>query len=118
MLRASAMTNDTVVNIQAVNGAVSGADIGVQFGAELLYFAESVAAHDDDGLQQARARLLEVAGPTVLVDAAGVAANFQRMVRVADSMGIPVDDMQTELGQQVREELDLFRFASAQYSTN
>ena len=46
-------------------------------------------------------------------DAAGVAANFQRMVRIADSMGIPVDDMEQELGQAVRAELDLTRFASA-----
>ena len=55
-------------------------------------------------------------GAAVLVDAAGVAANFQRMVRIADSMGIPIDDMTTELGQQVRQELDLARFETAQNS--
>jgi hypothetical protein len=50
----------------------------------------------------------------VLVDAAGVAANFQRMVRIADSMGIPIDDTESDLGKSVRSELDLGRFASAQ----
>jgi hypothetical protein len=48
-----------------------------------------------------------------LVDAAGVAANFQRMVRLADSIGIPIDDMTVELGQRVREQLDLYEFESA-----
>ena len=48
-----------------------------------------------------------------MVEAAGVAANFQRMVRIADSMGIPVDDMEQELGQAVRAELDLTKFTSA-----
>ena len=52
----------------------------------------------------------------MLVDAAGVAANFQRMVRIADAMGIPIDDMTTELGQQVRQELDLARYETAQNS--
>ncbi|MEM7290925.1 MAG: alkylhydroperoxidase-related (seleno)protein, partial [Pseudomonadota bacterium] len=50
--------------------------------------------------------------------AAGVAANFQRMVRIADSIGIPIDDMTTELGQSVRDELELTRFHSAQNTLN
>tara|TARA_B100000959_G_scaffold279569_1_gene339939 strand:+ start:7093 stop:7455 length:363 start_codon:yes stop_codon:yes gene_type:complete len=116
MLRASAMTNQTDVNLQAVNGEVSGADIGITYGMELMNFAQSVASRNESDLVAARQTLLDVAGPAVLVDAAGVAANFQRMVRIADSMGIPVDDMQTELGQQVRQELNLGRFTTAQNS--
>ena len=116
MLRASAMTNQTDVNLQEVNGEVSGADIGMKYGMELMNFAEGMASRNESDLIEAKQALLDVAGPAVLVDAAGVAANFQRMVRIADSMGIPVDDMQTELGQQVREELNLVRFATAQNS--
>jgi hypothetical protein len=33
-------------------------------------------------------------------------------------MGIPVDDMGGEFGKQIREELDLERFTSAQNSIN
>ena len=51
-----------------------------------------------------------------LGDAAGVAAKFKRMVRIADSMGNPNDDMTTELGQQVRQELDLANFETAHNS--
>ena len=50
------------------------------------------------------------------MDAAGVAANFQRMVRIADSMGIPVDDMASELSQSIRSELELTRFEGARNS--
>ena len=55
-------------------------------------------------------------GRRSLVDAAGVAANFQRMTRIADSIGIPVDNMSAELGQQVRQELGIERFPSARNS--
>ncbi len=49
-----------------------------------------------------------------MVDAAAVAANFQRMVRIADSMGIPLDEEDIEPCAGVRQELDLGRFASAE----
>ena len=52
----------------------------------------------------------------MLVDAAGVAANFQRMVRIADSIGIPVDDVYEQNKKQVWEELGIESFASAQNS--
>ena len=81
-----------------------------------MRFAEAVARRDAQALAQSRRALLQAAGPAVLVDAAGVAANFQRMVRIADAIGIPVDDMQSPLGRQVREELGLARFASARNS--
>ena len=55
-------------------------------------------------------------GPGVLVDAAAVATNLRRMVRLADSNGIPFDDMTSDLGRQVREDLNLTAFASAEHS--
>ena len=112
MLRVSAMQNATEIDLQAINGDADGAAVGIEFGRELMRFAESVASRDE-ALDQHRQALLEAAGPAVLVDAAGVAANFQRMVRIADSVGIPVDDMAGELGQQVRAELGIERFPSA-----
>ena len=112
MLRASAQFNTKNVDLQGVLGDADGAAVGVRFGTELMRFAEAVAMRSDD-LPRHRQQLLDSAGPGVLVDAAGVAANFQRMVRIADSIGIPVDDMTAELGLRVREELDLARFPSA-----
>lgn len=112
MLRVSALYNETEVDLQAVNGDAESAAVGVEFGPELMRFAESLASRDDD-LERHRAVLLETAGPAVLVDAAGVAANFQRMVRIADAIGIPVDERFGEMGQRVRAELGIERFPSA-----
>ena len=112
MLRVSASTTDTDIDLNAINGDTDSAAVGITYGPELVRFAESIALRDEQ-LAQHRKTLLQVAGPEVLVDAAGVAANFQRMTRIADSIGIPVDDMQSKLGQAVRQDLDLERFASA-----
>lgn len=114
MLRASAKINQTEIDLQSIRGDQNSATKGIEFGPLLLSFAESVVLRDTAAITLSRNALLEVAGPLVVVDAAGVAANFQRMVRIADSIGIPVDDMNTELGQQVRAELKLEEFASAQ----
>lgn len=116
MLRVSSQTTTTEIDLQAIAGNEASAARGIPFGPELMRFAEAVAQRDAQALVQARQALLQAAGPAVLVDAAGVAANFQRMVRIADATGIPVDDMQSELGRQVREELGLARFASAKNS--
>ena len=116
MLRVSAQTNETDVDLQGISGDADSADKGIEFGTELMHFAESVARRDGDAMASSRQALLETAGPEVLVDAAGVAANFQRMVRIADSTGIPYDDLKSGLGQEVRDELNLTDFATAQHT--
>jgi len=117
MLRVSALTTETDIDLNAINGDTDSAAVGITYGPELVRFAQSFALRDDQ-LEQHREALLKTAGPEVLVDAAGVAANFQRMTRIADSIGIPVVDMQGEVGQAVRQDLNLARFASAQNTLN
>ena len=107
------MTTETDINLQGVNGNKEAAAVGIKYGKELMLLGEAVATRDHSLLEEARQKLLDEAGASVLVDAAGVAANFQRMVRIADSMGIPIDDMESDLGKSVRTELDLTRYASA-----
>ena len=116
MLRVSATTREAEIDLAGVNGDASAAARGIPHGGELMAFAQALARRDAGGLAATRAALLAAAGPAVLVDAAGVAANFQRMVRIADSIGIPVDEFSREMSRQVRAELDLGRFASAQNS--
>ena len=84
MLRVSAMTTETEVDLQGVNGDAASAAMGIEYGAELMSFAESLAQRDEPGLARSRTALRQAAGDKVLVDAAGVVANFQRMVRIAD----------------------------------
>ena len=64
---------ETEIDLQGVNGDAKAADTGVQYGAELMQFAETFARRDDEALTTARNSLLSVAGEAVLVDAAGVA---------------------------------------------
>jgi len=116
MLRVSAQTNEVEIDIQGIGGNADSAGQGIAFGSQLMRFAESVALRNQEALRSSRQALLEAAGPAVLVDAAGVAANFQRMVRIADAIGIPIDDPSLELGQQVRESLKLNAFAGARHT--
>ena len=118
MLRVSAKVNETDIDIQGIAGNADSADEGIEFGSYLMQFAEAVASRDQPALVKARQALLKTAGPEVLVDAAGVAANFQRMVRIADSIGIPYDNPDSGLGKQVQAELNLESFHSAQNTFN
>lgn len=113
MLSLSAELSEATVNLQMINGDERATEGDVAHAKVLMHFAESFARRDETALTQARTALLNEAGPDVLVDTAGVAANFQRMVRIADSIGIPLDDRNVALSAGVREELDLQRFASA-----
>ena len=113
MLSMSADLTNTDVDLQMINGDEEATAGGVSFARELMRFAESVASRDETALVQSRDELHAVAGDEVLVDAAAVAANFQRMVRIADGAGIPIDERNMVLSSGIREQLDLGRFGSA-----
>ena len=94
----------------------NAADSGVDHGAELVAFTEAVVGADDAALERARKELLGAAGPEALVDAAAVAGNFQRMVRIADGIGIPLDGVLDVMSVDLRDELDLRRYGSAAHT--
>ena len=110
MLSLSADATNSQVDLQVVNGNGTGA---VALGGELMAFAEAIATRDEQALVTARDALLAAGGNEVVVDAAAVAANFQRMVRIADSTGIPVDPIMQSLSGSIQDTLDLRRFASS-----
>ena len=53
--------------------------------------------------------MIETLGPEAMVDAAGVASNFERMVRIADSTGIELGDLLEQATADVRTVLGLER---------
>lgn len=53
--------------------------------------------------------MVEALGPEAMIDAAGVASNFERMVRIADSTGIELGDLLEQASADVREALGLER---------
>ena len=99
------------MNLEAI---VQGqdADSGVPGGRELVRFTDAVLSNAED-LAAARDALVERLGEAEMVDAASVIGNFQRMVRIADSTGIPVDGFMAEANADVREQLRLNELPSA-----
>lgn len=94
-------------------GIVGRADSGVRAGVELVEFAEAVVAGGEPRVTQARSAVTEQLGVAAMVDAAAVIANFQRMVRIADSTGIPLDEPVLMMTQGIRDELGLNEFPAA-----
>lgn len=113
MLRVSTQSTGQELDLSVVNGNADHAAAHVRWMSELVRFAEAVARHDDAALAEARQALLDAAGARVLIDAAAVAANFQRMVRIADAIGIPADDISSDLSREVRTTLGLGSLSSA-----
>jgi hypothetical protein len=111
LLRVSSQISGTEADLHAVT---EGADIasGVEGGDVLVRFAESAVRGDED-LPLARGAVAEQLGPEALVDAAAVVGNFERMVRIADGTGIPLDTPVSLLSADLREELGIDRFGSA-----
>ena len=115
MLRVSAEISNTDLDIHLVNGVVSE-DAVVEYSNELMAFATAVATRDEAELLASRDQLLAASSAEVVVDAAAVAGNFQRMVRIADSTGIPVDDARLELAQPTVDVLELRRFKTSEHT--
>lgn len=88
------------------------ADSGLPHGEALSAFAEALVRRSPD-LDGARDRLASEVGAAGLVEAAGTAANFQRMTRIADAIGIPLDRDGGEQGAAFRSGLGISEFAGA-----
>ena len=86
----------------------NGGASGVSHGEELLAFAEALVVGDDASLERARRSMLEVMGAAAFVEAAGVAAQFNGIVRVADATGIPADPGDEEFSEAIQAELGIF----------
>ena len=111
MLRVSSKVEGEAAELGAIT---EGAEVesGVPGQTPLLNLVEG-ALNGGDGLPSAREAVASELGEAALVDAAAVIGNFQRMTRIADSTGIPIDEPMVALSADVREELDLARFRSA-----
>ena len=96
-----------------MEGEVAAARSGVAHADLLLAYADALVGEDDTVLGPSRAELLRGVGAGGLVDAAAVVANFERMVRIADATGIPLDAPLSVLGADLARELGLLRYGSA-----
>ena len=116
MLRASTQVSGEAVNL---NGIVEGNEVqtGLRGGEALIRFAEASVGDsvDDkaDDIRVAREAVKDELGENAMVDAAAVIANFQRMVRIADGTGIPLDTPVAMMTSSIREDLGINEYASA-----
>jgi hypothetical protein len=101
------------VDVSAVTEDAAAAGSGVAQAGALLAFADAAVGGDEAALAAARQGLLDVLGPEALVDAAAVVGNFERMTRIADATGIPLDAPVVAMTQDIRADLGLDDFASA-----
>ncbi len=113
LLRASGESTGNEVDVQAVTDDGSAAASGIPHAPELLAFAEASVAADESALASAREGLLDTVGPEGLVDAAAVVGNFERMTRIADGTGIPLDAPVNAMAADIQQDLGLVDFGSA-----
>lgn len=102
------------MELAAINdGESAAAGSGIAHAEALIALADAQVGDDDAALAAARSRLLAEIGPEAFVDATAVVANFERMVRIADATGTPLDTPIAMMATGLRGELDLDRFGSA-----
>jgi hypothetical protein len=111
VLRASGRKDGEVYDLDSVVGRGEG-DSGVAHGALLMAFTDAVFGDDDAALDRVRAELIETMGAAAFVDAAGTAASFNSVVRVADGTGIPIDEFKAADAQAVLDELGVEDFST------
>ncbi len=102
------------LDIAAVtDGQAAAEKSGIAHARELVAMAEGVVSGDETALASSRTQLGEAMGEQAMVDVAAVAGNFQRMVRIADGCGIPLDASLQMMSAEVRDELRLERFGTS-----
>lgn len=111
LLRASGEMAGEPVDLAVVHGDREAA--GVPHSAALLEFVEAVLGEDDARLDAARQALRAAVGEAGAVDTAAVVSSFSKMDRIADATGIPLDASLVVMAGDLRQSLELGRFASA-----
>ena len=79
----------------------------------LTTFAEPADRGTPEELLAAHSALAVEAGALAVVDAAAVVGNFQRMVRIADGTGIPLDKPIASFPVAMRKQLEIDSFGAA-----
>ena len=115
MLRESSKFSGEAVNLNTVTAGAE-VDSGVEAQGELLALVDATLNHEQAGLAGARDAIVARLDAAALVDAAAVIGNFQRMTRIADGTGLPLDEPVAALTTDLRDELGINAFGSAAYT--
>jgi hypothetical protein len=113
LLRVSGEIAGDKPDLSAVTDREAAAQSGVEHGDVLLAFSEAAVTGTEEELSSARSAVVDAMGEEAMVDAAAIVGNFQRMVRIADSTGIPLDAPLATLSAGVRADIGIDTFGSA-----
>ena len=112
MLRASIETQGEEVDLRGLTDGKAAGESSISGAAALVGFAEATLGGNTDEIAVARNLVRSELGSEALVDAAAVIGNFERMVRIADGTGIPLDAAVNVATEEIRAELGIDAFAS------
>jgi len=112
MLRASIEHSGADAELSGISEGAKAGDAGIEHGERLTAFADAAVKGDPAELATARDALRDAVGSAGLVDASAVVGNFERMVRIADGTGIPIDGIVGAIATDLREDLGLDDYQS------
>ena len=115
LLRASSKLHDEDPNLHAITKGTA-VESGVAHGellSELVELSLDYSRDTAEGLAAVRHKIVVAMSPEALVDAVAVIGNFQRMVRIADGAGIPLDTPMALMSADLRAELGYNGLGSA-----
>lgn len=115
LLSLNSEMNGKDINLQAITEG-SDVDSGVAHGQLLSRLVELTldnTDNSDDSIATVRNQIVDAMSAEALVDASAIIGNFQRMVRIADGTGIPLDKPVAILSAGLRKKLGFNKFGSA-----
>ena len=118
MLRASIETEGGKVDLRSLTDGSFADRSGIEGAAALVGWVEATTDRMSDvsRIARARDRVRDELGSAAMVDAAAIIGNFERMVRIADATGIPLDTPVNIATESIRADLGIDRFHSAAHS--
>ncbi len=90
---------------------------GIPNSREILEFTNACMQGDAAARAITRQALVAAMGSAAMIDAVGVISNFQRMVRIADTTGIPTDGPMLMTSTDLRARLGINNYTSAANAT-
>jgi len=113
MLREGIEAKGQSINLDGLTDPSCTIIEGIPNSDTLLTLANAFMDGDEAALAAARENLANDMSPEAMVDAIGVASNFQRMVRIADSTGIPSEETMMVMSEDLCETLGINDYSSA-----
>lgn len=113
MLRESVMLTGGSIDFDGLTDPACTEIKGIPNSRELLEFTNACMQGDNTARAATRQALVESMGAAAMIDAVGVISNFQRMVRIADTTGIPTDGPMHATSTDLRAQLGINNYTSA-----